>query len=332
MSMLERLISPYPAARFVEETWERGHLHVARNNQGYFDWLFSAADLDALFCRDNLRYPAVRLFLKGQQLEPHHFTRTWNYGGTSYPDFVDLDRMYALLDQGSTINVLDLEGLSASVAAMTRGLEADIGASVNITAFLTPATADNIPAHYDMVDVFALQISGSKRWRLWPSVTGLPVLSAASRHYTIDDGAVSEDRLVADVDLEAGDTLFVPRGMIHQAITTDRHSLHITVMINPTKRWDILRAAVEAALRALTSDPDARRAVLAPCRSLDDAAQAEQRQHAARLIDAFARELEAQRGEAVAALDEQSASTRYPARPRLSGLRRGGIERAPQLS
>jgi hypothetical protein len=313
MSMLERLIAPYPAARFVDEVWERGHLHVARNDQSYFDWLFSPRDLDALLCRDNLRYPAVRLFLKGQQLEPHHFTRTWDYDGASYPDFVDLDRMYALLDQGSTINILDFEGLWASVAAMTRGLEVDIGASVNSTAFLTPATADNIPAHYDMVDVFALQISGSKRWRLWPSVTGLPVLSATSRHYSLDDAAVSEDRLVADVDLKAGDTLFVPRGMIHQAITTDSHALHITVMVNPTKRWDILRAAAEAALRALASDPDARRAVLSPCRSLDDAG--EQGQQAARLIDVFARELEARRGEAVAALDEHSASTRYPARP-----------------
>src|SRR3954468_14654410 len=289
MSMLERLIAPHPAARFLEDIWECGHLHVARNDGGYFDWLFSPRDLDALFCRDNLRYPALRLFLKGEQLEPHHFTRTWNYEGASYPDFVDIERMYALLDQGSTINILDLEGLWASVASMNRGLESDIGASVNSTAFLTPRTADNIPAHYDMVDVFALQISGSKRWRLWPSVTGLPVLSATSRHYTIDDAAIGEGRLVADVELKAGDTLFVPRGMIHQAITTDSHALHITVIVNPTKRWDILRAAVEAALRALASDPDARRAALPLGRCLDDSGQAEQRHHSTKLIAAFAK-------------------------------------------
>jgi hypothetical protein len=309
MSMLERLIAPHPVRRFVEDIWERGHLHVARNDDSYFDWLFSPRDLDALLGRDNLRYPAVRLFLKGEQLAPHHFTRTWTYAGASYPDFVDLERMYALLDQGSTINILDLEGLWASVASMTRGLEIDIGSSVNSTAFFTPRTADNIPAHYDMVDVFALQISGSKRWRLWPSVTGLPVLSATSRHYTIDDAAVSEDRLIADVELKAGDTLFVPRGMIHQAITTDSHSLHITVMINPAKRWDILHAAVEAALGALASDPDARRA-LSPARCLDDAEG-----HAAKVIDAFAREFEARRSEAIATLDDHSAATRYPARP-----------------
>ena len=309
MSMLERLIAPYPVPRFVEDVWERGHLHLARNDRGYFDWLFSPRDLDALLCRDNLRYPSVRLFLKGEQLEPHHFTRTWTYEGASYPNFVDVERMYALLDQGCTLNILDFEGLCASVAAMARDLESEIGASVNSTAFFTPRTADNIPAHYDMVDVLALQISGSKRWRLWPSVTGLPVLSATSRHYTIDDAAVVEDRLIADVELKAGDTLFVPRGMIHQAITTDSHSLHITVVINPTKRWDILRGAVHAALRALARDPDACRA-LSPARCRGDAEG-----HVTKVIDAFARELEARRGEAVAALDDNSAATRYPARP-----------------
>ncbi len=312
MSMLERLVTPHPATRFIAEIWERGHLHVARNDRSYFDWLFSPPDLDALFCRDNLRYPAVRLFLNGEQLEPQHFTRTWEYGDASYADFIDIDRMYALLDRGATINILDLEGLSASVAAMNRGLESDIGTSVNSTAFLTPLTADNIPAHYDMVDVFALQISGSKRWRLWPSVTGLPVAAATRRHYTIEDAAISEDRLLADVDLKAGDTLFVPRGMIHQAITSDSHSLHVTVIINPTKRWDVLKAAVEAALRGLASDPDARRALSVDA-GVDDAARAEA--HATRVIDAFARELEARRGEAIETLDRLSVSTRYPARP-----------------
>src|SRR6476620_7376714 len=113
MSMLERLIAPHPVTRFVAETWDRGHLHVARNDRSYFDWLFSPRDLDALLCRDNLRYPTVRLFLNGEQLQPHHFTRTLSHQGASYHDFVDVDRMYALLDQGSTINILDLERLWA---------------------------------------------------------------------------------------------------------------------------------------------------------------------------------------------------------------------------
>ena len=93
MSMLERLIAPHPVTRFVAETWDRGHLHVARNDRSYFDWLFSPRDLDALLCRDNLRYPTVRLFLNGEQLQPHHFTRTLSYQGASYHDFVDVDRM-----------------------------------------------------------------------------------------------------------------------------------------------------------------------------------------------------------------------------------------------
>src|ERR1044072_1647502 len=281
MSMLERLIAPHPAARFVAETWERDYLHVARNGRLYFDWLFALRDLAALLCRDNLRYPAVRLFLNGQQLQPQQFTKTSNYEGASYPDFLDLDRMYALLDEGCTINVLDLERLWASVLAMNQGLELETGATISSTAFLTPRTADNIPAHYDMVDFFAVQISGSKRWRLWPSIAGLPLVAGTRRAYALDDAAISAERMIGDVDLKAGETLFVPRGMIHQAITTDDHSLHITVMINHTKRWDVLQAAADAAVRALGRDPDALQA-LSPGASADDAAQAAAHRHAAK--------------------------------------------------
>lgn len=314
MSMLERLIAPHPIARFVAETWERDYLHVGRNDRDYFDWLFSLRNLDALLCRDNLRYPAVRLFLNGQQVQPQQFVRTWVYEGVSYPDFVDLERMYALLDQGCTINILDLERLWASVLAMNQGLEFETGASISSTAFLTPRTADNIPAHYDMVDFFAVQISGSKRWRLWPSVSGLPLVAGTRRTYELEDAAVSADRVIADVDLKAGDTLFVPRGMLHQAMTTDSHSLHITVMINHIKRWDILRATAEAALGALARDPAALEA-LSPDRRRAGAVPAAGAEQAARLIDAFARELDTRRGEAIDNLDHDSASCRYPVRP-----------------
>ena len=51
---------------------------------------------------------------------------------------------------------------------------------------------------------------------------------------------------VEDLVLEAGDTLYLPRGWPHEAATSDEDSLHITVGLHPQTRLDALRAALES--------------------------------------------------------------------------------------
>lgn len=53
-------------------------------------------------------------------------------------------------------------------------------------------------------------------------------------------GPVSEE-----FDLRAGDTLYVPRGLVHEAISTDERSLHVTVGILSWTWFDFLLEAVE---------------------------------------------------------------------------------------
>ena len=47
--------------------------------------------------------------------------------------------------------------------------------------------------------------------------------------------------------MRAGDTLYLPRGWLHQAMTSDTASLHLTVGINVTTWRDAVRAAVDEA-------------------------------------------------------------------------------------
>ena len=54
-----------------------------------------------------------------------------------------------------------------------------------------------------------------------------------------------------DVTLRAGDTLYLPRGWLHQALTSDSDSLHITVGVN-VRRWiDEAHAELDAQKREL---------------------------------------------------------------------------------
>src|SRR5207247_7195500 len=51
--------------------------------------------------------------------------------------------------------------------------------------------------------------------------------------------------VVLDVTLRAGDTLYLPRGWLHEALTSDSDSLHITVGVVVYAWMDALRAALD---------------------------------------------------------------------------------------
>ena len=49
-----------------------------------------------------------------------------------------------------------------------------------------------------------------------------------------------------DLVLEPGDMLYMPRGWLHQALTSDEDSLHLTIGVNVYTWLDALRAALES--------------------------------------------------------------------------------------
>jgi hypothetical protein len=52
-------------------------------------------------------------------------------------------------------------------------------------------------------------------------------------------------RPVLDITLRAGDTLYLPRGWLHEAKTSEADSLHLTVGVNVYTWMDAFRAALE---------------------------------------------------------------------------------------
>lgn len=70
-----------------------------------------------------------------------------------------------------------------------------------------------------------LQIAGTKRWRIYPPPIELPHRSQpfAAENYRLPATPLAE------VDLTTGDLLYLPRGYVHTASTSDTFSVHVTV-------------------------------------------------------------------------------------------------------
>ena len=156
-------------------------------------------------------------------------------------------------ERGATIVVQALHLHHLPLAEFCRTLEAELRHPVQVNAYYTPRSAQGLPVHHDTHDVLCLQVAGEKRWLVYEPVLELPL---KDQRYSAELGAPGEP--VLDVTLQAGDTLYLPRGWLHEALTSDSDSLHLTVGINVYTWLDAVRSALEETARA---EPGLRRAV-----------------------------------------------------------------------
>ncbi len=128
----------------------------------------------------------------------------------------------------------------APVARFCRALEAELGHPAQANSYYTPRHSQGFAVHHDTHDVFVLQVAGEKQWRVYDPLLELPL---KRQRYSKSLGEHGPP--VLELTLRAGDTLYLPRGWLHDALTSDTDSLHITVGINLLTWADALRAALD---------------------------------------------------------------------------------------
>jgi bifunctional lysine-specific demethylase and histidyl-hydroxylase NO66 len=164
----------------------------------------------------------------------------------------DVPRVLAEWEAGATIVLQALHVNWQPLAVFCRQLEAALGVGVQANSYSTPRGSQGFAVHHDTHDVLVLQVAGEKRWLLYDPLLELPL---KHQRYSKSLGAHGEP--TDDLVLRAGDTLYLPRGWLHQAETSDTDSLHLTIGINAYTWLDAARAA----LGPLEADPALRRGV-----------------------------------------------------------------------
>lgn len=101
--------------------------------------------------------------------------------------------------------------------------------------YLTPPNAQAVRLHNDDQDVFLMQIWGKKHWKVRNSPVLLPYTEEMlGKSEVVPPELVGEP--IMEFDMEPHDMLFIPRGFLHEAATSDQPSLHITVTV-PTSDY-----------------------------------------------------------------------------------------------
>ncbi len=255
-NILKRYIDPLDLATFFSDYWEKKPLIISRTQSGYFCDLLSLEAVDTILTSTNLRVPGFRLIRQGSQIPIQEYTTRVSMTPSAFDALIDVDKVYALYQEGATIVLQALERSWGPLIEFCKSLEAYLGHSVQANMYLTPANAQGFAAHHDTHDTLILQVEGHKRWKIYDMPFPLPLASQGTLPPGVEHGPVQNDFV-----LHAGDTLYMPRGVIHEALTSDSYSMHITVGIKVWTWADALARLVNRALDACEQEVEFRRAL-----------------------------------------------------------------------
>lgn len=260
-SALHRLVAG-DVRSFARDSWGRQALlsRAGELADGRSRNLFSADAVDELVSRRGLRTPFVRVVKNGTTLGDRAFTAGAGVGAT-IGDQVSDDKLLRLLADGATIVLQGLHRVWQPLVEFSQALAADLGHPVQVNAYVTPPQSRGFDEHYDVHDVFVLQVDGEKHWRIHAPVHEAPLRDQpwTDRRAAVEAAARTEP--VLDVLLQPGDCLYLPRGYLHAATAHGGVSTHLTFGVHTWTRHHVAEELVRAALHALADDPETRRSL-----------------------------------------------------------------------
>ncbi|MFE9040231.1 cupin domain-containing protein [Streptomyces sp. NPDC007818] len=253
--VLETRLIGLSREKFAREVW--GRTPLLTRGAGDFSDLFSASAVDELISGRGLRTPFLRVAKDGSTAPDSSFTSPAGVGA-SIADQLDDTALWRSFADGGTLVLQALHRTWQPVTDLVTRLGTELGHPVQANAYVTPPQNRGFDDHYDVHDVFVLQITGTKRW-----LVREPVLPAPLRDqpWTAHRAAVAEaarKEPYAEAVLAPGDVLYLPRGWLHAAEALGAVSIHLTLGVHTWTRHALAEQLAQAALASLREDAEMR--------------------------------------------------------------------------
>ena len=257
-SVLPRLIA-VDRDQFASQYWGQQPLLSPADDlpASGFTELLDAQAIDELVSKRGLRTPFLRVAKNGATLADRTFTAPGGVGA-GIADQVSDDKLVRLFADGSTLVLQALHRVWPPILEFCQRLAAELGHPVQANAYVTPPQNQGFSAHYDVHDVFVLQIEGEKRWRIHRPIFESPLRDQpwADRKAHVEKQA--QEPPLIEALLRPGDCLYLPRGYLHAATALGGVSTHLTLGVHVWTRYALAEQLMHQALQALANNPAVR--------------------------------------------------------------------------
>lgn len=218
-NFFEQLISPLGAQLFGEKYFNQVPLALAG----------SASALVACIDKDLLR----NVFEQNPE-EIIYAKKGFPYEGDLPRNFGDAKKLF---DEGYTFFAQHIGRDDPVLSALSQNFAEEFGSKIDLQLFWTKRSGEGFSWHYDVEDVFIVQLDGSKEYFLrrnsvfpWPTRA-----TKESQQLFLREPSHFQFRC----ELQKGDLLYVPSGYWHSARALE-DSLHLSIGVLPQSQLDLL--------------------------------------------------------------------------------------------
>ncbi len=147
------------------------------------------------------------------------------------------DLLYAELSDGATLLLNRLDLKNQTINELTFSLGQFYGERAISNGYVSFGKERAFNKHWDTHDVFAVQVSGRKHWKVFEPTFKDPLVHQKSKAFIKD----CPQTPVFERTLEAGDILYIPKGWWHEVVPVDGEpTFHIAVGIHASRVRDYL--------------------------------------------------------------------------------------------
>ena len=233
MLNFQSLLDPISISSFLEKNWEKNFLYIKREDESYYKDLITVEDIDDYLQNKEIRYPALRLVKNGLEALPDQYTITLAAKNRVFNKVIDNNKMFDIFKEGATITLTDIHRSINKISTFSLFLEKELGFPIQANMYITPPNAQGFSPHFDLHDVIVLQICGTKNWHIYDTPIPFPTKNQTKTNYKVD-------KPTSEFSVSPGDFLYIPRGLVHDAKSTNEVSVHITIGLLTYKKIDVL--------------------------------------------------------------------------------------------
>lgn len=189
-----------------------------------FDW----DGLNDVLAMDVWNAGTITMMLDGKRVPPNAYCQQGVNRAKVNGIYPVRERVLKLLRDGASLVLNDMASLAAPVQAVQEILNASLNGRGAANLYYSQQKRRAFHSHFDRHEVLALQIQGTKAWRIYRGRAEAPIehpqfLNMPQAEYDRMKGPLDQE-----VTTEPGDILYLPRGQFHDALATDGDSMHIT--------------------------------------------------------------------------------------------------------
>lgn len=221
---------------FVEKYFEKKVLHIQLGEQRtstHYENLLTREKLDFFLNEQNVKHPTIKLV--GVDDDFKHTDYVEKSGR------VNVSKLYKYYGEGATINVVGLHDYLLPLGNLCKSLTMETAHRYQTNIYCTPKNSQGFQTHYDSHDVIVLQVHGEKDWEIYDNPVKLPLKGVQDFTKNMD----IVPKLKQKIRLKTGELLYIPRGVMHNARTTDSSSIHITLGLLGTSYYNLIADALK---------------------------------------------------------------------------------------